>query len=115
MKKLNGVEFDFGAGRIYTVPPLSVKSLMHLRKELVTLQSSAFFDPLDSFECCITVVHTALVANYPAISRDNVAELLDMGNVLDAITCVVNPKGYLKSLEQGKLAAKEMSGVNHGK
>jgi hypothetical protein len=88
-----GTEFDFGNGQIFVIPPLTVRDLKRLKAEIVTLQQIGPVDMSASVDACITVVHAAMSRNYPTLTLDDVAGLLDIGNMLEVIKCVMNVNG----------------------
>ena len=114
MPKFKGVEFDFGGGLIYIIPPLAVTDLKRYRRELATLQKNDV-DHTAGVDACITLVHAALRRNYPEMTRDEVEAFLDMSNMLAAIKCVMNFHGLPGNLAQAGNLPKTNQGVDHGK
>ncbi len=87
-----GVEFPFGGGKTYVVPPLSLGALERLQGKLASLSSASATDP-ESIKTVVDAAHSALKRNYPEMTRDEVAELVDLGNMHEVINCVMDVAG----------------------
>lgn len=92
MPKIPGIDFDFGGGRIYTVPPLALGDLQGLQGRLAALSGNDALDPA-SISAVLDATHAALVRNYPALSVAEVGQLVDVGNMFDVISCVMDVTG----------------------
>lgn len=94
-----GIEIDFGSERL-TVPPLTLGSLQLLQGKLEKFQADT------SPESVATVIEAAFLAlrrNYPDITRERVAEILDLGNMLDVLSAVMDVSGMKrKEIAAGK-------------
>lgn len=106
MPKHKGVTFDFGGGNIYVIPPISVVSMVKLRGKMKTIEvAMKQNDWTAGVDACIDVVHEALIRNYPDMTRDQVANMMDLGNIADAIFCAADIGGnYRKRLDAEMLA-----------
>jgi hypothetical protein len=87
-----GIEFSFGGGRVYTLPPLSLGALERLQGKLAGLSSANATDP-ESIKTVVDAAHAALKRNYPDLTRDDVAELVDIANMHEVISCVMDVAG----------------------
>lgn len=112
-----GVEFDFGAGRIYTVPPLSLGALQLLQDRLAALSTLSSMDPV-AVATMIEAAHLALRRNYPAITVAQVAELVDVANIGDVYECILDAAGIKRKAQaaeravaQGKALAESLGGI----
>jgi hypothetical protein len=94
-----GVEFDFGGGRVYTIPPLSLGALQRLQGKLTDLQHRAALDPV-ALSVVIEALHAALSRNYPDISTDAVAELIDVSQIGDVMTAVLDVSGLQRKAQE---------------
>lgn len=94
-----GVELDFGGGRVYTVPPLSLGALQQLQGKLESLQDQ--HNPLSpaAVSTVLQATHSALVRNYPAITPDDVANLVDVGNMHEVIAAVLDVAGIKRKAQ----------------
>ena len=97
-----GIAFDFGGGRIYTVPPLSLGALQRLQGNLGQIAGVAALSP-DTIATVLQAAHAALKRNYPDLSEADVAELVDVGNMHDVMACVLDVTGLKrKALDDAK-------------
>lgn len=97
-----GVNFDFGGGRVFTIAPLSLGSLERLQEGLAALGSeNSALSPM-AVKTIIDATQSSLRRNYPATTRDEVAELIDVGNMFDVIATVLDVSG-IKRKEQADL------------
>ena len=105
MELIPGIDFNFGGGRVYTLPPLSLGALQRLQGQLDDMQNTAVLQPAT----VATVVQATLAAlkrNYPTMTADDVAELVDVANMFDVISCVMDVSGMRrKEAEQKKQQA----------
>lgn len=85
------------AGTEYTVPPLNLKALRTLMPQIGLLSAFAMSDA--HVDAAIKVLHAAMVRNYPAMSEDDVADLIDLGNLQVVIEAVMNVSGLAKGAQ----------------
>lgn len=111
----DGIAVELG-GKAYTVPPLSFKGLRdsrdNLRKISDSMESGAGIDPAQLQEACSSVIHAALLRNYPGIGRDELDEALDWRTAMDLFNRVMEaslPKG-----QPGETRAESPSGASTG-
>lgn len=104
-KMIPGILFPFGSEDL-VVPPLALGDLELLQERLAAMQLDAM--NRESMGTIIDATHAALQRNYPALTREAVGRLIDLGNMADVIQCVMDISGVKrKSLEseQGKVPA----------
>jgi len=102
-KLIPGIEFDFGA-EVLLVPPLALGDLELMRDRLGSMELGSL--DAQSVGTIIDAVLAALQRNYPEMTRERVAKLLDLGNMADAIQCVMDVSGVRrKEIEAGKALA----------
>lgn len=87
--KVKGIAIDF-SGRVLVVPPLNLKSLQQLQERLEKFQGS--ISP-ESVETVIEATHAALLRNYPELSKDEVSEMIDLGNMMEVMEAVMDVSG----------------------
>ena len=85
-----GVEFPF-PGKVLVIPPLALGDLEQLL-DRINLVMSGNMDK-DGIATVIDATHAALRRNYPAIERAEVAALLDLRNMRDALNAVMSASG----------------------
>ncbi len=98
--KVKGVPFDFN-GCVLIIPPLSLGAYEQLQERLSDLPE----DVRESsyIGTAIDTVHAALLRNYPDMTREEVGELVDFGNMNDAMECAMDISGLKrKALEAGQ-------------
>jgi hypothetical protein len=93
-----GIELDFGGGRVMTVPPLSLGALQRLQKKLEALSGAATLEPA-SVATVIEAGHAALVRNYPQLTPEDVAELIDVGNMHEVVASVLDVAGVRRKAD----------------
>jgi len=106
-----GVEYDFGGGRVYTIAPLSLGALETLQDRLDQLHTLSSIDPV-AVKTVVDATHMALRRNYPDITREEVAELLDVSNIGDVLQCLLDAAGVRRKAqvaERGNAQAKSQS------
>lgn len=104
-----GVELDFGGGRVYLVPPLSLGALEVLQERLIALPTLSATD-LVAVRTVIEATHVALRRNYPEITREEVAEMVDVSNMGDVYECLMDVAGVKrKSQQRGNAPAESPS------
>ena len=96
-----GILFDFGGGRVLTVPPLALGALELLQERLATAQALPATDPA-VVATTIDAAHLALARNYPQITRDEVGELVDIGNMGEVYECLMDIGGVKRRTLQAQ-------------
>jgi hypothetical protein len=103
-----GVEYDFGGGRVYMLAPLSLGSLEVLQERLAALPTLDAMDPV-AIRTMTDATHMALRRNYPAITREEVGELVDVSIIGDVYECLLDAAGVRRKAQaaaRGKAQAK---------
>ena len=85
-----GVEFPF-PGKVLVIPPLSLGDLEQLLDRINSAMAGNM--DKDSIATVIDATHAALRRNYPDIERGEVAALLDLRNMRDALDAVMSASG----------------------
>ena len=99
MELIPGIDFDFGGGQVRTIPPLSLAALRRLQGSLSKLSDVGALEP-EAIDTVVKATHAALRRNYPEMSEDDVAELIDLGNMHDVISCVLDVAGVKRKAGQ---------------
>ncbi len=98
-----GIDFNFGGGRVYTIPPLTLGALEGLQQRFAALQQGAPTDPAN-VATVLDATHLALRRNYPDLTRDQVAELVDLGNMSEVLIAVLDVAGlHRKAAASGEM------------
>lgn len=87
-----GIELEL-AGTVYIVPPLTLASMEKLQGQL-----SAFDGTMqpDSVKTVIDCAYLAIKRNYPDITREQVAEMIDLSDMADVMAAVMRVSGIKK-------------------
>lgn len=99
-----GVAFAFGGGITLLVPPLSCGALEVLQERLAKLPELTATDP-EAVRTVVDAAHMALQRNYPDVTRDQVAELVDVGNLGDVYECLMDVGGVKRRARAAQQAA----------
>lgn len=98
-----GVEFPF-PGRVLVIPPLALGDLEQLLDRINSVMAGNM--DKDSIATVIDATHAALRRNYPDIERAEVAGLLDLRNMRDALDAVMSASGLeVQDAAPGEAAA----------
>lgn len=88
--KYQGIPHDFG-GLVLVIPPLSLGAMERLQERLSGM-SDDMFDP-ENLSTVIDTLHAALGRNYPDMTREEVADLVDLENMQEAMACAMDISG----------------------
>lgn len=99
--KIKGIPFDFG-GEVLVIPPIALGALETMQDELQSFSGDL---SRKSVSTVIDATHAALRRNYPEITRERVADLLDAGNMMEVMQAIMDVSGlHRQQLEDaGKL------------
>lgn len=86
--RVKGREIEFADGSKLTVPPLSLASVETLQERLANYKGG-----MGDVSLVIDALHASLVRNYPEMTRQQVAELVDIANMQDVMFAVMNVSG----------------------
>jgi len=105
--KFEGAKIAIG-GRDFIVPPLTFKQLRRLKERIESLKE-ATLKPGDlsgeQLDAMAEIIHAALSRNYPELTREDLEDLLDLGNLGPMIKAVMGQSGFVqggKEAESGQ-------------
>lgn len=99
---IKGIAIDLG-GAEYTVPPLSLAAVEAFQDRLAGFDGTL---SAPSVGLVLDVAHAALKRNYVTITRAELAELIDLGNMGEVFEAVMDVSGLRrKESEAGKAKA----------
>lgn len=102
MAKIKGIEFPFPDGAL-VIPPLSLGDLELLQDRLAELQVGSA--DAKSVGTTIDATWAALKRNYPDFTRAQVADMIDLENMVEVLEAVMDVSGLKrKALEAAKKA-----------
>lgn len=89
LKTLGGVD--------YVIPPISLGALEQMQERITKVVGEL---DADTITTVIDVTHSALSRNYPEITREEVSDIVDVGNMFELFEAVMDVSGLKrKSLE----------------
>jgi hypothetical protein len=91
-------------GKDYIVPPLNFKSIKKLQPVIENLTKVDLNMSGDQIDSVCEIVHTALIRNYPELTKDEVLDGLDLGNAHSIIMAIMGASG-LKAVPAGEAQA----------
>ncbi|KQY51188.1 hypothetical protein [Lysobacter sp. Root494] len=86
-----GIPLELG-GETYVVPPLSLRALEGLAGALSSFSDEVGFDRWQ-IDAVIDATTAALKRNYPHITREQVADMIDLENVMAVTEAVMDVSG----------------------
>ncbi len=96
--KHQGIPFDFD-GRTLIIPPLSLGAMEKLQGRLETMDDASITP--EYIGTVVDSVHAALQRNYPDMTREEVAGLLDLQNMQEVMACVFDFGGVKRKALEG--------------
>ena len=87
--KIKGIDINL-SGVDYVVPPLNLASLQILQDKLATFTGGADVKSVGVVADC---AHAALKRNYPEITREELLEVIDLGNMLELMNAIMGISG----------------------
>lgn len=89
---VDGVIVSMG-GKDFTVPPLTFKQLRTLEPEINKLSNIQGAPSEEQMDAVVNVIHSALSRNYQEITKDEVEDMLDLGNLQKVIGAIMGVSG----------------------
>jgi hypothetical protein len=88
--KIKGLPVVLG-GDTYTVPPITLGALEQLQERIAAFTGDV--TDLKQVATVIDAAHSALKRNYPEMTREQIAALIDVGNMADVFEAVMDVSG----------------------
>lgn len=92
MALLEGVKVDLG-GKSFIIPPLNMKSLRILGPKFTALQAALAGGAMsldnETIDTLVDTIHSAMIRNYPSITRDEIEDLVDLGSLPQVFQAVM--------------------------
>ena len=89
-----GVEIKLG-DKVFTIAPLNfatLKKVAPMLKSFEKLDGKTMPSEAD-FDAMITIIHLAIKRNHPEVTTEEVAEMLDMQNIMETISTIMGASG----------------------
>lgn len=99
--KVKGIAVQLG-GESFVIPPLSLGALEQLQSRVADFKGD--IRDKEQVATVIDAAHAALKRNYPAITRDEIADMIDVGNMAEVFEAVMDVSGLKrKAIEAGEV------------
>ena len=98
MVKIPGVKINF-AGTIRVVPPLNLAALQMLQDRLANFTGGL---DIESVNVVIDACYYSLRRNYPDITKEEIAEDVDVGNMQEIMEAIMDISGLKRKEQEGK-------------
>jgi hypothetical protein len=93
-------------GKEFVVPALSLRQIRELAPKLDQLDSDAAGLPsVDQISIVVDVLHAALSRNYPELTKEDLVDLIDLGNMSALIKAAMRTSGLEKKVRPGAAAS----------
>jgi len=99
--RLSGVELTLGDGNQYIVPPLTLGMCQRFA-EVISGHTSADVKGFESITKLLPVLYAAFQRNYPAVTQEQFADLVDLSNYLDVFRAVMKVSGMERAATPGE-------------
>lgn len=101
MVKVKGISFPFNNEQTLVIPPIALGALEQLQERITAFTGDAMDSK--SVATVIDASFAALKRNYPDITREEVADLIDVENMAEVFACVMDVSGLKrKAAEAGE-------------
>lgn len=94
--KIKGVNVEFSDGKTLVVPPLTLGAVELLQDRLATFKGGL---DKDSIALAVDATLMALQRNYPDMTRERVADLVDLSNMSDVMEAVMDVSGLKRKAQ----------------
>ena len=93
---LDGISVTIDGNELI-IPALNFASIRRLRPQIDALAMMPLSAGLsdEQIDTVITIIHTALVRNYPAITKADVEEMLTIANVRPIVNAIMGISGFV--------------------
>lgn len=85
----------------YRIPPLGFRSIQDLADDVAGLAEMGAKPTAAQMQVVARIVHAAMARNYPALSVDDVHDMLDLGNYQRILDAVLAGAGFVQVVAGG--------------
>lgn len=87
-------------GQEYVIPPIALGALEQLQERIGRFDGSA--QDIQQVSTVIDCAHAALRRNYPDMTREQVADLIDIGNMMEVFEAVMDVSGLKRKAQEAE-------------
>lgn len=98
---IEGAKINIG-GTDYIVPPLNLKAIKSFSKRFHLLGDLGNNLNPEMMDFVAEIIHTALIRNYPEITKEQVEEMVDLKTVGDVLECVFKSSGIERKKKESE-------------
>lgn len=102
--KIKGVTVNLN-GTDYVVPPIALGALEQLQAKIAAFDGNA--GDAQQISTVIDCAHAALKRNYPELTREEVADLIDISTMMDVFEAVMDVSGLKRRAQEAENGAAE--------
>jgi hypothetical protein len=95
-------------GQGWVIPPLNLKSVRKIQPLIPVLNAMDIASP-EAVDAMVELVFIALQRNYPDVTKDQVEDMVDLGNLQGIVNAVMNVSGLGPKAMTGAAPAPEAS------
>lgn len=106
--RIKGVTIELN-GTNYVIPPIALGALEQLQERIVAFNGNV--QDVKQISTVIDCAYAALRRNYPDMTREEVADLIDIGNMNEVFVAMMDVSG-LKRKEQEAAQAGEVQAAD---
>lgn len=92
-KNRGGTWINFGTEQ-YRVPALAFRSIQDLQDRIASMAGAEGVPTAAQMDTVLDVVHAAMRRNYPSLSREEIADMVDLENYQEVLSAVLNMSGF---------------------
>lgn len=98
----------------FIIPPLAWRQLRSLTPVLLRLFTGAYQETFDEqmLNDYLTVIHAAIARNYSDFTKEDLEEVLDLGNVGKIFLQILGASGFSQGGEPGKDSMLSIGGIS---
>jgi len=91
---IDGVKIRMG-GEEYEIPPLTLKQIRRLKDQIAVLGTLSGVMQDEQIDAVVEIVWQAMARNYPDLRKEQVEDLIDLGNASRIIAAIMGVSGFV--------------------
>ena len=82
----------------YTIAPLTFKQLRTLQPRIDLISKMDGTPTPEQMDAVVDIIHASVTRNHPDVTKDQIDDVLDLGNVQLAMASVMGASGMVKKI-----------------